>query len=120
MQGKLEIALKALADATSKFSLGSRAKESSALSSDLNRSSDGVKFVRTKPSNNGDSSMMDDSSTNEDEDPSKSNTSAGQNPEENRFEVQEHNLNGLASNLPSGKIEIAGKISFEKIQVLKR
>ena len=99
----MEISLKALTDATSKFSLRSQAKETSALSSDLIRSSDGVKFVRIKLSKDGDSSMMEESSTNENEDQSKSNTFAGQDSEENRFEVQEHNLNRPASNYPFRK-----------------
>ena len=99
----MEIDLKVLTDATSKFSLESQAKESSALSSDLSRSSDSVKFLRTKPSNDGDFSMMEESSTSEDEDSSKSNTSAGQDSEENRIEVQEHNLNRPASNFPFRK-----------------
>lgn len=58
--------LKALADATSKFTEDSQVQEMSTLSSDLIRSSDSVKFIGSKPpSSNSDSSMLDELSDEE-------------------------------------------------------
>ena len=60
LQPQLELALKALAEATSKFNLDPQANEESALSSNLSRSSDSVKCVGSKsPTSNIDSSMID-------------------------------------------------------------
>ena len=62
LQGKLELALKALADATAKFIIGSEAKKSSVLSSDFIRSSDGEKLAGSKAtSEENDANMMHES-----------------------------------------------------------
>lgn len=92
----MELALKALADATFKFYLDHQANEGSVLSNDLSRSSDGVKCVGSKPpTSDSDSSMLDGLSTvetNDDDDNdddgsdrlSKANTTKGQGSEKLR------------------------------------
>ena len=98
----MELALKALADATSKFTIGSEAKEGSALSSDLSRSSDGEKLSGSKATSDENDSMMHESGC-EDEELSKSNTSAGQGSEETHHKVVDANLNQSAPNSPFRK-----------------
>ena len=95
LQSDLVTSLKALAEAMSKFNLGTEEKENSALSSDLNRSSNGVKYLGSKSSlDKGDSSMELSSEEDLDEDDvsdqiSRPNTSAGQDSEENVSTVDE-------------------------------
>ena len=95
LQSDLVTSLKALAEAMSKFNLGTEEKENSALSSDLNRSSNGVKYLGSKSSlDKGDSSMELSSEDFFDEDDvsnqiSESNTSAGQDSEESIIIVKE-------------------------------